>query len=319
MFRTVERPTSVPESFRCGFFVGSRSRNPHATVPGRLADLDHLTDQDKTTRQPTPLTLPLPRHSNKHGEVRPLPVQVHWIPLHDRRHSVCPSIPHRGPHTEIPLLGKEIPSPTEPPGPTVEGVVGTHVIVGEAGTPRETPDALPPVASEVQLVHRDRSPTPSGTPVPAGGQGHLLVDGEEPPARGDALRGNPPPPPTELRLYSDASRSGWGAHLLDQSASGLWSDQEASLHINILEMKALFLALQTIQDVVTNQRVTAMCDNSTVVAYVCKQGGTVSDSVCKLTGQLLRWTEAHNVLIEARYLPGQSNVLRIFSAAATKY
>ena len=74
-------------------------------------------------------------------------------------------------------------------------------------------------------------------------------------------------------------------------------------------MKALILALQTFRDVVTNQRVTAMCDNSTVVAYVCKQGGTVSDSLCELTGQLLRWTEAHNVLLEARYLPGQSNVL----------
>ena len=112
------------------------------------------------------------------------------------------------------------------------GVIGTHVIVGEAGTSRETPDALPPVASEVQLVHRDRSPTPSGTPVPAGGQGHLLVDGEEPPARGDALRGTPPPlkkKKKKIRLYSDVSRrSGWGDHLLDQSASGLWSDQETS-------------------------------------------------------------------------------------------
>ena len=112
-----------------------------------------------------------------------------------------------------------------------------------------------------------------------------------------------------LRLYSDASQSGWGAHLLNQSASGLWSDQETSLHINILEMKALFLALQTFQDTATNQRVTAMCDNSTVVAYVSKQEGTVSDSLCELTGQLLRLTKAHNVLLEARYLPGQLNVL----------
>ena len=97
-----------------------------------------------------------------------------------------------------------------------------------------------------------------------------MVDGETP-TRGDALRGTPPPP-QELRLYSDASRSGWGAHLLDQSVSGLWSDQETSLHINVLEMKALFLALQAFQDTVANQRVTAMCDNSTVVAYVSKAG-----------------------------------------------
>ena len=75
------------------------------------------------------------------------------------------------------------------------GVVGTHIIAGETGTPRKTPDAFTPVASEVQLVHRERSPTPSGTPVPAGGQGHLLVDGEGPPPRGNALRDPPPPPP----------------------------------------------------------------------------------------------------------------------------
>ena len=45
------------------------------------------------------------------------------------------------------------------------------------------------------------------------------------------------------------------------------------------------------------------------VAYVSKQGGTVSDSLCELTGQLLCWTEDNNVLLEARYLRGQSNVL----------
>ena len=91
--------------------------------------------------------------------------------------------------------------------------------------------------------------------------------------------------------------------------SGLWSQEETSSHINLLEMKALFLALQAFKDLVTDHRVTAMCDNSTVVAYVNKQGGTVSDALCSLTGRLLRWSEANRVQLEARYLPGQSNVL----------
>ena len=58
--------------------------------------------------------------------------------------------------------------------------------------------------------------------------------------------------------------------------SGVWSAQEKLLHINLLEMKALFLALQAFQEDVAGHHVTAMCDNSTVVAYVNKQGGTVS-------------------------------------------
>ena len=116
-------------------------------------------------------------------------------------------------------------------------------------------------------------------------------------------------PAPDLHLYSDASSSGWGAHLLDQNVSGVLSAQEKLLHINLLEMKALFLALQAFQEDVAGHHVTAMCDNSTVVAYVNKQGGTVSRPLCLLTSRLLRWTESFDVHLEARYLPGESNVL----------
>ena len=116
-------------------------------------------------------------------------------------------------------------------------------------------------------------------------------------------------PAPDLHLYSDASSSGWGAHLLDQNVSGVWSAQEKLLHINLLEMKALFLALQAFQEDVAGHHVTAMCDNSTVVAYVNKQGGTVSRPLCLLTSRLLRWTESFDVHLEARYLPDESNVL----------
>ena len=102
-------------------------------------------------------------------------------------------------------------------------------------------------------------------------------------------------PTPDLHLYSDASSSGWGAHLLDQNVSGVWSAQEKLLHINLLEMKALFLALQAFQEDVAGHHVTAMCDNSTVVAYINKQGGTVSRPLCLLTSRLLRWTESFDV------------------------
>ena len=102
-------------------------------------------------------------------------------------------------------------------------------------------------------------------------------------------------PVPDLHLYSDVS--------------GVWSDQEKLLHINLLEMKALFLGLQAFQEDVSGRHVTAMCDNSTVVAYVNKQGGTVSRALCLLTSRLLRWTESFDVHLDARYLPGENNVL----------
>ena len=76
-----------------------------------------------------------------------------------------------------------------------------------------------------------------------------------------------------------------------------------------LEMKALFLAPQSFQELVAGRRVTSICDNSTVVAYVSKQGGKVSCSLCSLASQLLGWTESLNIHLDARYLPGQSSVL----------
>ena len=66
-------------------------------------------------------------------------------------------------------------------------------------------------------------------------------------------------PPPDLHLYSDASQSGWGAHFLDRFVSGVWSGEEKLLHINLLEMKAMFLTLQSFREVVTSCWVTTMC------------------------------------------------------------
>ena len=88
------------------------------------------------------------------------------------------------------------------------------------------------------------------------------------------------------------------------------------LHINLLEMKALFLALQSFQELVAGRSVTLMCNNSMVVAYVNKQGGTVSRSLYSLASWLLRWTESLNVHLDARYLPGQSSVLNFWQISS---
>ena len=112
-------------------------------------------------------------------------------------------------------------------------------------------------------------------------------------------------PAPDLHLYSDASCSGWGAHLLDQHVSGVWSDHEKLLHINLLEMKALFLDLQAFREDVIGHHVTAMCGNSMVVAYVNNEGVTVSRALCLLTSRLLRWTESFDIHLDASYRTGQ--------------
>ena len=44
-------------------------------------------------------------------------------------------------------------------------------------------------------------------------------------------------PEAQVRLFTDASQSGWGAHLDTDQVSGSWSTREATLHINHLEMR----------------------------------------------------------------------------------
>ena len=44
-------------------------------------------------------------------------------------------------------------------------------------------------------------------------------------------------------IFTDASNAGWGTHLNQASTGGLWSQHEKHLHINLLELKAVFLAL----------------------------------------------------------------------------
>ena len=51
-----------------------------------------------------------------------------------------------------------------------------------------------------------------------------------------------------IQLFTNASNEGWGAHLEQTSTKGLWSDQEKRLHINVLELKAVSLALQRFKD-----------------------------------------------------------------------
>lgn len=48
-------------------------------------------------------------------------------------------------------------------------------------------------------------------------------------------------------LTTDASPWGWGAHMEGALAHGTWREDEASLHINILELRAIQLALEAFQ------------------------------------------------------------------------
>ena len=112
-----------------------------------------------------------------------------------------------------------------------------------------------------------------------------------------------------IQLFTNASNEGWGAHLDQNSIKGLWSDREKRLHINVLELKAVSLALRDFKDQCQNQTVLVATDNSTVVAYINKQGGTHSAEMCALLWKIMTWCHHYHITLKARHSPGCLNVM----------
>ena len=143
-------------------------------------------------------------------------------------------------------------------------------------------------------------------PVPRSLHPHLKWWLEE----SNVLQGQPLHPIKHaLQIFTDASKEGWGAHLNELTARGSWSVPESKLHINYLELKAVFLALREFQSCCTGQMVLVATDNTTVVAYINKEGGMRSGPLCALLWRILTWCSQRQVTLRARHIPGHLNVI----------
>ena len=116
-------------------------------------------------------------------------------------------------------------------------------------------------------------------------------------------------PDLALIIVTDASSYGWGGHLGDQTASGVWPDQWKSKHINWLELQAIWLTLKHFQDQVRDQVVEVLSDNSTRVSYINRQGGTHSLTLCRLALDMWEWCDQLAIVPIAVHLQGTRNVL----------
>lgn len=113
----------------------------------------------------------------------------------------------------------------------------------------------------------------------------------------------------ELVIHTDASDHGWGAHLGDLQASGIWGPMDRGQHINLLELRAVHLALQAFLHQVQDRQVLISTDNTSVVAYINRQGGTHSVALLQGAFQLLVWCHQHGIQLRARHIPGRLNVI----------
>ena len=66
---------------------------------------------------------------------------------------------------------------------------------------------------------------------------------------------------------------------------------------------------QAAHNLCTNQIVLVATDNTTVVAYINKEGGMKSGPLCALLWRILTWCSQRQVTLKARHIPGRLNVI----------
>lgn len=113
----------------------------------------------------------------------------------------------------------------------------------------------------------------------------------------------------DLTLYTDASRLGWGAYLEGQTCSGTWSLAFQKEHINVLEMKAVLLALNHFQLDLLNTSLLLATDNTTVVAYLKNQGGTHCPTLYLIARDILILCSQLQIHLTVRHISGSLNIL----------
>ena len=112
-----------------------------------------------------------------------------------------------------------------------------------------------------------------------------------------------------LQIFTDTSKEGWGAHLNERTARGAWPLPESKLHINYLELKAVFLALKEFRAICAGRIVLVSTDNTTVVSYINKEGGMRSGPICAFLWRTLTWCTRNQVTLKACHIPGRLNVI----------
>ena len=100
------------------------------------------------------------------------------------------------------------------------------------------------------------------------------------------------------------------------SVSGCWTHTEKLLHINRLELEAVFCSLQSFEQFLKGKTVRLCTGNTTVACYVNKEVGAQSTHLCLRTEDMLLWCQSRGISLSARHIPGKLNIVADALSAA---
>ena len=109
-------------------------------------------------------------------------------------------------------------------------------------------------------------------------------------------------------ITTDASLQGWGAHEGNNITGGRWQVSEADDHINVLELNAIYLGLQSLVKK-PNKQVRILTNNTTAMAYIRRMGGTRSLRCNEVAKLIWAWAETNNNWLTVAHISGKSNTI----------
>ena len=86
----------------------------------------------------------------------------------------------------------------------------------------------------------------------------------------------------DFTIFSDAPTQRWGAHMGDSQISDTWTHSDRKL-------------LTPLGYSVSGQQVMIAADNTTIVSYINKQGGTRSPSLLRVSVDLFLWLQSKDI------------------------
>ena len=114
----------------------------------------------------------------------------------------------------------------------------------------------------------------------------------------------------QVLIQTDASRKARGAVYqgISTGGGGQCSMEEHFLHINVLELKAIKLALLIFSEQKSLKAVHFQIDNTTALLYLVKMEGTGNQMLLKISQEIWQYFLKHLITITRKYLPSSLDV-----------
>ncbi|KAJ8967700.1 hypothetical protein NQ317_004200 [Molorchus minor] len=110
-----------------------------------------------------------------------------------------------------------------------------------------------------------------------------------------------------MEMFSDASKTGWGATSEGKIAHGFWNATEHKYHINYLELLAAFYALKSLAKHKSDVNILLRIDNVTAIANINKMGSVRYRKLNEISRNIWDWCENRNIFIHASYISSSDN------------